>query len=176
VRPSKNRFEHALSGKRAAAIAAFAALFAVVYFAKRGQDAKPEPSKDIAAANLPAQPQSPPPTVAAEPAASNPKSDSEAITAPPSEPPKVPKESSPTEKAAAHKTITNPTTCTLNLNTIPASRVTLDGRELGMTPQLGISVQPGSHIVMFANEGGKKVTPAPCKAGEQKTVVLRLPI
>ena len=37
-------------------------------------------------------------------------------------------------------------------------------------------VQPGTHVVMFANEGGKKVTSAQCKAGEQKTVVVRLPI
>jgi hypothetical protein len=64
----------------------------------------------------------------------------------------------------------------MNFNTIPPSRVALDGRDLGMTPKLGVSVPPGTHVVTFANAGGKKVTSAPCKPGEQKTVSMRLPI
>jgi hypothetical protein len=66
--------------------------------------------------------------------------------------------------------------CTMNFNTIPPSRISLDGRDLGMTPKLGVSVPPGTHVVTFANAGGKKVTSAPCKPGEQKTVSMRLPI
>src|SRR5213075_435564 len=138
-----------------------------------------------AAANLPAQPPAPAQTVASEPAADptnastpNPKSSSEAVTAAPTELPKMKSESSPAErpKVAALSPAPNPAACTLNLNTIPASRVALDGRDLGMTPKSGISVQPGTHGVLFANEGGKKVTSAQCKAGEQKTVMMRLPI
>jgi serine/threonine-protein kinase len=64
--------------------------------------------------------------------------------------------------------------CTLNLNSIPASRINLDSHDIGMTPKVGLTVAPGTHIVMFANEGGKKVTSATCKAGEQKTVAMRL--
>jgi hypothetical protein len=66
--------------------------------------------------------------------------------------------------------------CTMNFNTIPPSRVALDGRDLGMTPKLGVSVPPGTHVVTFAHAGGKKVTSAPCKPGEQKTVSMRLAI
>ena len=66
--------------------------------------------------------------------------------------------------------------CTMNFNTIPPSRVALDGRDLGMTPKLGVSVAPGNHVVTFANSGGKKVASAQCKAGEQKTIALHLPM
>jgi hypothetical protein len=127
----------------------------------------------------------------------NAKSVAEATPAAPSERPKVRKESSSAErpktavpssnkaesvvpastaKAEAPMTAPDSAACTLNINAIPASRVTLDGRDLGMTPRLGVSVQPGTHVLMVANEGGKKFTTAQCKAGEQKTVVVRLPI
>jgi len=205
-KPSKNRVVRALSGRQAAAAAMFAAICAAFYFgAKRGGDTKSEPSREVAAANLPAKPQAPPETAATEPAAPTAavltKSGSEALTAAPPELPKMKSDSSPADKpkmaalspsnkaelnkaelSAAAASITakleapNPAMCTLNLNTIPASRVAIDGRDLGMTPKMGISVQPGTHVVMFANEGGKKVTSAQCKAGEQKSVVMRFPI
>ena len=57
-----------------------------------------------------------------------------------------------------------------------ARRIALDGRDLGMTPKLNVSVPPGTHVVTFANAEGKKVTSASCKPGEQKTVSMRLAI
>src|SRR5262249_6369712 len=114
-------------------------------------------------------------------AASSPSNKAELAAAPASvaakaEAPKAEAEEAEAPKAGAQKSAPNPAACTLNLNTIPASRVAIDGRELGMTPKIGVSVQPGMHIVVFVSEGGKKVTSAQCKAGEQKTVIMKLPI
>jgi hypothetical protein len=64
--------------------------------------------------------------------------------------------------------------CTLNFNSIPASRIVLDGRPLGMTPKMGVSASAGSHSVLFVADGNKKSTSATCKAGETKTVAVRL--
>jgi hypothetical protein len=64
--------------------------------------------------------------------------------------------------------------CTLNFNSIPASRVVLDGRPLGMTPKVGVAASAGSHSVLFVAEGTKKSTSATCKAGETKTVAVRI--
>jgi hypothetical protein len=194
-KPSKTRFVRALSSRYAAAAAVLAALCATGYFAKRGQDTKSEPSRDVAAGNLPAQPQASPPTIATEPAANSAAvltlqavetkpTPPPVATEPKKDPPKAKTSEAPktlalaTEvpKAGAPKSALNPAMCTLNLNTIPASHVALDGRDLGMTPKMGISAEPGSHIVIFENAGGKKVTSAQCKAGEQKSVVVRLPI
>jgi hypothetical protein len=51
----------------------------------------------------------------------------------------------------------------------------LDGRPLGGTPKLGVSVSAGSHSVTFVHpEYGKKSTGTTCKAGETKTVAMRL--
>jgi serine/threonine-protein kinase len=64
--------------------------------------------------------------------------------------------------------------CTLNFNSIPASRVVLDGRPLGMTPKVGVSASAGAHSVLFVADGNKKSTSASCKAGETKTVAVRI--
>jgi serine/threonine-protein kinase len=65
--------------------------------------------------------------------------------------------------------------CTLNFNSIPVSNVVFDGKPLGGTPKLGYSAPPGSHTVIFVNaDEGKKVTSVTCKAGETKTVAVRL--
>jgi serine/threonine-protein kinase len=65
--------------------------------------------------------------------------------------------------------------CTLNFNSIPVSNVVFDGRPLGGTPKLGYSASPGSHTVIFINaDEGKKVTSVTCRAGETKTVAVRL--
>jgi len=67
------------------------------------------------------------------------------------------------------------TNCTLNFNSIPVSNVIFDGKPLGGTPKLGYSTSPGSHTVIFMHaEEGKKVTSVTCKAGETKTVAVRL--
>jgi serine/threonine-protein kinase len=64
--------------------------------------------------------------------------------------------------------------CTLNFNSIPASRVVLDGRPLGTTPKMGVSTSAGPHTVLFVSDAGKKSMSASCKAGETKTVATRL--
>jgi serine/threonine-protein kinase len=51
--------------------------------------------------------------------------------------------------------------------------VVLDGRPLGDTPKIGISVQPGKHTVVFIGESGRKTATAPCMGGEKKTVAIQ---
>lgn len=65
-------------------------------------------------------------------------------------------------------------TCTLSINSIPTSRITLDGHFIGMTPKVGISVPAGAHSVMLATDSSRKVTSASCRAGEQKTIAVRI--
>jgi hypothetical protein len=68
-----------------------------------------------------------------------------------------------------------PGTCTLTITSVPVSLVTLDGRTIGLTPTAGISVPAGTHSVMFMSGGGRRATVTSCKAGEQKTMSVRLP-
>ncbi|WP_437994838.1 PEGA domain-containing protein [Sorangium sp. So ce185] len=63
---------------------------------------------------------------------------------------------------------------TLNINSIPVSKVVLDGRPLGSTPKVGVSVPAGSHTVTFIHsELGKKSVTVSVKAGETKTAAVR---
>lgn len=63
---------------------------------------------------------------------------------------------------------------TLNINSIPVSKVVLDGRPLGSTPKVGVSVPPGSHTVTFIHpEKGKKSVTVTVKAGETKTAAVK---
>jgi serine/threonine-protein kinase len=62
---------------------------------------------------------------------------------------------------------------TLSLNSIPASKVILDGRPLGDTPKVGVSVSPGSHTVMFVRDGERQAKSVTVGPGEKKTVVHR---
>jgi hypothetical protein len=64
----------------------------------------------------------------------------------------------------------------LNINSIPASNVILDGRPLGQTPKIGISVSAGSHTVMFVHpEHGRKIQSVRVKAGGTATAAVRFP-
>ncbi len=65
---------------------------------------------------------------------------------------------------------------TLNLNSIPASNVVLDGTPLGTTPKLGLSVTSGKHTVLFVNseQDLRKKVEFTLKAGETKTVAQKL--
>lgn len=65
---------------------------------------------------------------------------------------------------------------TLNINSIPASSVVLDGKPLGNTPKKGVSVSAGSHNLMFVNgeQGLKKAMTVTVGAGETKTVIGKL--
>ena len=63
---------------------------------------------------------------------------------------------------------------TLNINSIPRANVVLDGRPMGMTPVMGVSVSPGNHTVVFVHpEKGRKVAGANVKAGGTSTVGVR---
>lgn len=63
----------------------------------------------------------------------------------------------------------------LNINSIPASRVLLDGSPLGETPKTGISVSAGTHTVTFIHsELGKKSVSVKVGPGETKTASVRL--
>jgi serine/threonine-protein kinase len=58
---------------------------------------------------------------------------------------------------------------TLNINSIPVSKAVLDGKPLGSTPKVGVSVSPGSHTVTFIHpDMGKASVTVQVKAGETK--------
>ena len=63
---------------------------------------------------------------------------------------------------------------TLNINSIPVSKVILDGKPLGSTPKVGVSVSAGSHTVTFIHpEQGKKSVTVTVKPGETKTAAVK---
>ncbi len=63
---------------------------------------------------------------------------------------------------------------TLNLSAIPVSNVLLDGRPMGQTPKMGVSVAPGPHTVMFVNaDKGRKSQTITVVSGRTSTVVVR---
>ncbi|MEO8900226.1 MAG: carboxypeptidase regulatory-like domain-containing protein [Polyangiaceae bacterium] len=63
---------------------------------------------------------------------------------------------------------------TLNMNSIPASNVLLDGRPMGQTPKMGVSVAPGPHTVVFVNaDKGRKAQSVTIVSGKTSTVVVR---
>ncbi|MDI1442503.1 serine/threonine-protein kinase [Polyangium sp. 6x1] len=65
-------------------------------------------------------------------------------------------------------------TGTLNINSIPVSKAVLDGRPLGSTPKVGLSVPAGTHTVTFIHpEKGKQTVTVTVKAGETKTAAVK---
>jgi hypothetical protein len=64
----------------------------------------------------------------------------------------------------------------LNINSIPPSTCFLDGRSLGSTPKVHVSVKPGSHTVKFVNadEGLSRTISVNVGAGETKPAVAKL--
>jgi hypothetical protein len=65
---------------------------------------------------------------------------------------------------------------TINMNAIPVSNVLLDGKPMGQTPRMGVSVAPGSHTVVFVNaDHGRKAKTVTVEAGKSQTVVVRFP-
>jgi serine/threonine-protein kinase len=64
----------------------------------------------------------------------------------------------------------------LNINSLPASTVVLDGKPLGPTPKVHISVTPGSHTILFVNaeQSLKKSITVDVKAGETKAAFAKL--
>jgi serine/threonine-protein kinase len=65
-------------------------------------------------------------------------------------------------------------TGTLNINSIPVSKVVLDGKPLGTTPKVGVSVPAGSHTVTFIHPDlGKQSVTVQVKNGETKTAAVK---
>lgn len=64
----------------------------------------------------------------------------------------------------------------LNINSLPASSVVLDGKPLGPTPQVKIKVSPGNHTVLFINseQSLKKSITVTVGAGETKAAFAKL--
>jgi hypothetical protein len=64
----------------------------------------------------------------------------------------------------------------LNINSIPPSTCFLDGRALGSTPKVHITVKPGAHTVKFVNsdEGLTKTVSVSVGAGETRPAVAKL--
>ena len=64
----------------------------------------------------------------------------------------------------------------LNINSVPASSVVLDGKPIGQTPQLHVSVTPGTHQVVFINADQqlKKQVMVTVKSGETKVAASKL--
>jgi serine/threonine-protein kinase len=52
--------------------------------------------------------------------------------------------------------------------------VILDGKPLGQTPKVGVSVSPGTHTVIFVHpEQGRKAKSVTVEAGKTATAVVR---
>jgi hypothetical protein len=64
----------------------------------------------------------------------------------------------------------------LNINSIPPSTCYLDGRSLGSTPRVHVSVKPGAHTVKFvdSDDGLSKTISVSVGAGETKPAVTKL--
>jgi serine/threonine-protein kinase len=64
----------------------------------------------------------------------------------------------------------------LNINSIPPSTCVLDGKSLGTTPKVHISVSPGTHTIKFVNadQGLTKTISVTVGAGETKPAVAKL--
>jgi hypothetical protein len=64
----------------------------------------------------------------------------------------------------------------LNINSIPASTCFLDGRSLGSTPKIHVTVKPGKHTVKFVNsdQGLSKTISVSVGSGETKTAAANL--
>jgi serine/threonine protein kinase len=65
---------------------------------------------------------------------------------------------------------------TLNVNSIPVSNVIVDGRPMGSTPKMGLSVAAGTHRIVFVHpEHGRKVVTVTVAAGATQSAATRFP-
>ena len=84
--------------------------------------------------------------------------------------------SSPTPTKAATKAAPAAGQGTLNVTSIPVSNVIVDGRPMGSTPKMGLSVPAGTHTVVFVHpEHGRKVVTVTVAAGATQTASTRFP-
>ena len=93
-----------------------------------------------------------------------------AVAKPAKEPSPPPaSDDSPKETASAGESF-------LNINSLPASSVTLDGKPIGSTPKVHVAVSAGSHTVVFVNadQGLKKQINVTVGAGETRPAIAKL--
>jgi serine/threonine-protein kinase len=65
---------------------------------------------------------------------------------------------------------------TLNINSIPVSKIILDGVPKGTTPVIGVKVSPGTHTVVFMHpQHGRKVRAVTVQPGKTATAAVRFP-
>jgi serine/threonine-protein kinase len=64
-------------------------------------------------------------------------------------------------------------TATLNINSIPRSNVLLDGKPIGQTPKIGVTVSAGTHTVVFIKDEERKTSTITVPEGGNKTVAVR---
>lgn len=64
-------------------------------------------------------------------------------------------------------------TGTLNINAVPRASVILDGKPIGSTPKIGVSVSAGNHSVIFVKDGERVTKSVTVQGGGSATVVHR---
>jgi hypothetical protein len=85
-----------------------------------------------------------------------------------------PAESKPAADPAPAQPVVASGNGTLNINSIPVANVVLDGRPIGSTPILGLSVSAGPHTVVFVHpEQGRKATSVKVEPGKTATAAVR---
>jgi hypothetical protein len=108
---------------------------------------------------------------AEEPAHATPRAIPQAT--PPAHRGKTPEPTPPPTKVAAKPAAGQGT---LNVNSIPVSNVIVDGRPMGSTPKMGLSVAAGTHTIVFVHpEHGRKVVTVNVAAGQTATAATRFP-
>jgi hypothetical protein len=75
--------------------------------------------------------------------------------------------------SASTKSAARGATGTLNINSIPASTILLDGTPKGSTPKVGLVVSAGPHTVLFVNKGARKSVSVNVPAGGKATAMTR---
>ena len=76
-------------------------------------------------------------------------------------------EAAETEEPAASEPVG---TATLQLTSTPPSNVLLDGKPLGTTPLRDVSVEPGTHRVIFIHGAERRPKTVEVAAGSNQTV------
>ncbi len=92
---------------------------------------------------------------------------------PPPRPPPPRHESSTASSSGSGDTAPSGGEAFLNINSIPASSIVLDGKPIGNTPKLKYSVSAGSHTILFVNteQSFKKTVTVNVGAGETKPAI-----
>jgi serine/threonine-protein kinase len=96
------------------------------------------------------------------------------ISTGPKAPPTTAPVKPPVEKPEAPKPAVASGKGTLNINSIPMTDILLDGKPIGKTPKVGVSVSPGSHTVVFVHpEQGRKAKTVTVEAGKTAAAIVR---